>query len=368
MAGNIARRPNGKWRARYRDRSGREHARHFLDLMSARRWLDLATSPEHLGPITFAGFYGDWSQRQLWATGTATAMSLSARTASFRDRPITDVNRRDVEIWVKSMDSAGLAPGTVKTRFTNVRSVLRAAVREGMIAADPTDDIRLPRRRRTSAVISIPTPVHVGAMLECAPSGFRAFIGLCAFAGLRLGEAAGVQAADVVVEAAELRVARQVQRRSGGGYEVTLPKNQSERVVGLAPGIFDLLQPHLEAVGSSGDEWLFHRGGVPLHQGTAAYLWRKTLAAAGLSGIRLHDLRHFYASGLIASGCDVVTVQRALGHANANTTLGTYAHLWPSAEDSTRSAAESMLTASLEHDHGRGAESCRAEGFDHARR
>src|ERR1700733_9573959 len=49
---------------------------------------------------------------------------------------------------------------------------------------------------------------------------------------------------------------------------------------------------------------------------------------------------HFYASGLISQGCDVVTVQRALGHASATTTLSTYAHLWPSAEDRTRKAAE----------------------------
>jgi integrase len=59
--------------------------------------------------------------------------------------------------------------------------------------------------------------------------------------------------------------------------------------------------------------------------------------------IRMHDLRHFYASGLIAAGCDVVTVQRALGHASATVTPNTYAHLWPSAEDRTRTAVTSML-------------------------
>ena len=63
---------------------------------------------------------------------------------------------------------------------------------------------------------------------------------------------------------------------------------------------------------------------------------------AGLSGIRLHDLRHFYASGLIAEGCDVVTVQRALGHAKASTTLDTYAKLWPSGQDRTRMAASNL--------------------------
>jgi len=66
------------------------------------------------------------------------------------------------------------------------------------------------------------------------------------------------------------------------------------------------------------------------------------LAAAGQEGIPLHDLRHFYASGLIAAGYDVVTVQRALGHAKAGTTLETYSHLWPSAEDKTRKAATAL--------------------------
>src|SRR4051794_4238731 len=61
----------------------------------------------------------------------------------------------------------------------------------------------------------------------------------------------------------------------------------------------------------------------------------------------LHDLRHFYASGLIASGCDVVMVQRALGHSSAAITLGVYSHLWPTAEDRTRAAAGDLMAAAL---------------------
>ena len=57
---------------------------------------------------------------------------------------------------------------------------------------------------------------------------------------------------------------------------------------------------------------------------------------------RLHDLRHFYASGLINAGCDVVTVQRALGHSNPSVTLNTYGHLWPDANDRTRQAARDV--------------------------
>jgi integrase len=69
--------------------------------------------------------------------------------------------------------------------------------------------------------------------------------------------------------------------------------------------------------------------GVHRTQNTVSHQWRKATQASGLEGLRLHDLRHFYASGLIASGCDVVTVQRALGHASANTTPATENHLWP---------------------------------------
>ena len=65
----------------------------------------------------------------------------------------------------------------------------------------------------------------------------------------------------------------------------------------------------------------------------------------GLDAYTLHDLWHFYASGLIADNCDVVTVQRALGHFRPTIMLGTYAHLWPSAEDKTRAAVRSLMRA-----------------------
>jgi integrase len=85
--------------------------------------------------------------------------------------------------------------------------------------------------------------------------------------------------------------------------------------------------------------------------------WRAARSKVGI-GHRLHDLRHFYASGLIAAGCDVVTVQRALGHASGAMTLNTYSHLWPDANDRTRKAAADLLDRSL----GSAADPLRTEG------
>ena len=90
--------------------------------------------------------------------------------------------------------------------------------------------------------------------------------------------------------------------------------------------------------------WLFHgQSDNPPHQNTVGHWWRKTLRDCELTGIKLHGLRHFYASGLIAQGCDVVTVQRALGHKNPAMTLAVYSHLWPTAEDRTRAAVTHLM-------------------------
>jgi integrase len=60
--------------------------------------------------------------------------------------------------------------------------------------------------------------------------------------------------------------------------------------------------------------------------------------AMNLDGLRFHSLRHYLASLLIADGCDVKTVQARLRHSSAKTTLDDYGHMWPTKDETTRSA------------------------------
>ena len=60
-------------------------------------------------------------------------------------------------------------------------------------------------------------------------------------------------------------------------------------------------------------------------------------------GFSFHDLRHYLASPLIASGADIKTVQPRMRHASAHTTLDAYGHLWPDADESTRSAIGAVI-------------------------
>ncbi len=273
--------------------------------------------------MTLDAFYAECSQRQLWESNTRTSMCLSLRSTRFGDLPLAKLRRSHVEGWVKPMDEADLAPGTIKTRVNNVRAILRGAVRDRIIAVDPSDGVTLPRDRRREAAMVLRAAEQMGAIMAAADPAFRAFVALGAFAGPRLGEAAGLQVADFNFLRRSLDVRRQVQRAGAGKVEVRAPKYGSERTVYLADGLLDLLSAHIaeHRAGEDPSRWLFEASaGLPPHQNTVGHQWRK---ACKLAGLTLHDLRHFYASGLITAGCGVVTVQRALRHAKATTTLST---------------------------------------------
>lgn len=348
---SIRQRPNGKWRARHRDDAGKEHARHFDRKRDAQDWLDNTASAVITGTYvdprtartTLRAFYDDWSPRQIWASSTRDSYDITMNDCTFAKVETGKLRRSHVEEWVKQMQ-ARLAPGTIKTRMGNVRTVIRAAMADRILTVDPTIGVRLPRTRRAEVAMVIPTPEQVGAIMDSAEDWFRPFVALAAFAGLRIGEVAGVQVGDVEFLKRTLHVTRQVQKEPGT-LSVIPPKHGSERPVYLPDELVALLSKHVADVGVHGDDgWLLP--GRPPNPDSLRWHFTRTLERAGVSGFTPHDLRHYFASGLIAHGADVVTVQRALGHAKATTTLNTYSHLWGTAEDRTRTAAADLMRSS----------------------
>ncbi|MGB8385975.1 MAG: site-specific integrase [Dermatophilaceae bacterium] len=344
------------YRARYRDAGGKEHARHFTRKVDAQRWLDEVTASvvtgQYVDPaagrVTFDSYCKTWSARQVWAPMTEVQNDLVRRSVPFGRVRMADLRRSHLEAWIKAMARHGYAPTTISTRVGVVRGVLKAAVLDRVIASDPSPGLRLPRRRRAEAAMELPSAEVVRALLGASEDRMKAYVAVCAFAGLRLGETSGLKVSDVDFLRRTLTVKRQVQRRRGGPAEIRGPKYGSERTVYVPDELLQMLASHVEHFGTASDGWLFFTGaGRPLPPTTVNSRWQRTTAAAAVHGVHIHGLRHFYASGLIAAGCDVVTVQRALGHKSASVTLNTYAHLWPTAEDRTRAAAAGLATSVL---------------------
>ena len=104
------------------------------------------------------------------------------------------------------------------------------------------------------------------------------------------------------------------------------------------------LAAHLERYSPGVFGLIFTDGkGDPIRRNALGNLWRRAAEPAKVVDRTPHDLRHYAASVLIDQGASVKAVQRHLGHASATTTLDTYAHLWPDAEEVTRKALDAGL-------------------------
>lgn len=311
------------WRGAYRDEAGKQHTKSFKRQIDAKRWV--ATEEAKVvrgdwvnpaaGKVTFAAFFADWSPRQVWLSSTRENADLTVAGVTFGEMPLRAIRRSHVEAWVKQM-SASLAPTTIDTRFTIVRGVFRAAVADRLIPSDPTSGVVLPRKRKAEAAMSIPTNADVAKLLNAAEPpnrpksrpGFTAFVALCAFAGLRRGEALGVQVGDIDFLARTLRVKRQIQRAKAADIAtgkdlveavagitviVRSPKYESEWTIYLPDEVLAVLSEHLRQHTPTGEpsRWLFNEGGKPWHDNLVDYRWRSTRTDAGVT-FKLHELRH----------------------------------------------------------------------------
>ncbi len=350
-----------RWRARYVDDDGKERAKGFRTKSAAKGWLEEIVSSQvtgtyvdpALGRVTFASFYRDWSSRQVWESGTRHTMDLSAKSVTFEHLPLTDLRKSHVELWVKDMQRNGLQPTTIRTRFANVHAAIRVAAtgRPRLLAEDVCLGVKLPPVRKASSAMDIPTSADVGKIIEAANESFAVFVAVSAFAGTRRGETSAVRVSDCDFLRKELRVERQVQWTEDGRMEIRPPKYGSERTIYVPDGLVTILAEYvrMHRPGDDPDRYLFpgsRDDTLPAHAATVGRSWRLACAAAKVE-YRLHDCRHFFASGLIHAGCDVVTVQRALGHSSPSITLDTYGHLWPNAADRTRTAAQGLVDAVL---------------------
>ncbi len=222
-----------------------------------------------------------------------------------------------------------LAASTTRIRDNYVHMAFRAAVRDKIIREAPSDGVAFPKVAKAETTMLIQTPEQAAAARgACLDPAFVGFIAVCAYAGPRLAEAAGLQVGDVDFLRREIRVRGQVQGQTRTTAKVVPPNAGSARTVYVSDDLIELLSRHVRDIGSWGeDAWLFGVGAL-LNRNAAGHLWRQTSELVGPAAFALHDLRHFDASGLITAGCDVVTVQHALGHSTPTITLNTYSRTY----------------------------------------
>jgi len=346
---SIKKRPDGKWRARYRDDTGKEHARHFDRKADAQRWLDEQTSKlvtgSHVAPKLARTTVGEWCDT--WLEGYRGNRASTVRQAevhiariktTFGYLQLGALRPSHVRTWCAQLAAEGLADSYVYALHARLAQIYADAVHDGLVAKSPCSRRTSPKAGKQRPYVC--TTEQMWALHDAMPEHLRAAVLLGAFAGLRLAEACGLRVADVDFMRGIVAPAVQYPAEP-------LKTDTSKTPVPIPQSLALELSAHVAATSRRGDWLLGNLWGEQLAPWTLERAIRAARAKVpGLPpNFRYHDLRHYLASMLIADGADVKVAQARLRHASAKTTLDTYAHLWPDADESTRAAIDKVMAA-----------------------
>jgi integrase len=335
--------------------------------VDAQTWLDQVTAAvvrgdyvdPKAGRVTVATYAAAWEAVQVSSEGTRRIVDNALRLHILPELgklPLSAVRPTMIQALVKKLDSEkGLSAGTIHGIYHVLTQVFTAAVDDRLISSTPCRRITLPRSDDVEVVP--PTIEQVLAFRDALPERYRAAAVLLAGAGPRIGELLGLDVTDVDY----LRKLTSIERqRRQNGTLGPLKTKKARRVIPVGQVVIDTLAAYLAAYPHEGPLFVDELG-----QPLAYRRWRTLAEAAVLEANRVeaaavrdrdpkathvpwnltaHDLRHFYASALIAGGASVKQVQERMGHATAVITLEVYGHLWPGDDDRTRDVMDAILS------------------------
>jgi integrase len=234
-----------------------------------------------------------------------------------------------------------LSPTSVHLAHVTVHRMLGDAVRWGLVARNVADAASkdAPKRRKTGKdTIRVWEPAQLGKFLESV-KGDR----LCALwvllitTGVRRGEAVGLRWPDVDLEAGRLTVAQARVVVDHKVIESTPKSDSSGREISLDAATVSALRRHHTRQKEERMAWgpgrtetglVFTReDGTGLHPNVISRTFARLAAAAELPPIRLHDLRHSYASAGLKAGVSIKVMQERLGHSSIAITGDIYSHV-----------------------------------------
>src|SRR5512132_453796 len=335
----------GQWRAGRLPQRSTHTLSHFLQ----QEWLP-AVQPR-LRPSTWANYRTYTAAYVVPVLGQVKLQALTPVQLNHLYAHLLERGRRKTI----SRDRAGLAPKTVRNVHVMLHSALHDAMRWGYLvrnvaeAADPPA-ARSPEQRVWS-------PHELGTFLDHVRGDrLYALWLLVATTGMRRGELAGLRWVDIDFDHATVSptIPRVVVDHQ---VHDSAPKTErARRRLALDPVTLAALQAHRQLQAEDrqtvGGRYRDHGyvfawpDGRPLHPENIASWFEQHTRAAGLPRIRLHDVRHSYATAALKAGISAKVISERLGHASVAFTLQTYGHVIPGMDrDAAVTVADLILTS-----------------------
>jgi integrase len=372
VAGSMRQRSKGTWELRVyvgvdADTGRRRYATrtvHGSRREAQRALTELASEAGYAR--TRAGTAGDLLEQWFAAASPGWAASTERQTRSIINShllphlghlPVAKLTTGDIDDFYGHLLRAGgrdgrpLAPGTVHRIHVVLHRALAQAVRWEWIWLNPASTASPPRV--PPAEVRPPSPEQVAVLLDTVRNrgpALYTYVRLAASTGARRSQLLALRWADVDVDNAAVAFTRALVEGSNGpvlrptkthrSYRVELDRETLEVLVAHRGNVE--VEARSVGVALTGDAFVFSNhpdGAQPWWPNWVTKQFIDARRAAGLPHFRLHDLRHFMATQMLAAGAPIATVAQRLSHARASTTLNVYAHAVPGGD---REAAETL--------------------------
>lgn len=260
----------------------------------------------------------EWSvQVQPHSTFRANRLALNKLVHQVGEKATLDqVNRKHLDAMVADAISTGLSVGSINNYIRHARTSLNKSVEWGYISKNPLEGVKeLPNIKRPPAFLDRRDTANLLATIKDVDK--RRLVTAYLVTGRRRAELLALEWRDIDLEGSRYFIKKGKHHLSNW-----YPINSMFRAVLLAIG--------------PGEGRVFKRW---KHPDTISHIVKEVLKKAGYGDLRLHDLRHTFASLQAMQGRDLKTIQELLGHTEIKTTQ-IYTHL---TSDHLAEAAEITL-------------------------
>ena len=302
--------------------------------------------------LTLADYLDEWmadyvtdSVRARTAQGYGTIVKRLKR--SMGNVGLTKLKAQDVQRYYTALRHEGLSTQTVLHHHRVLRQAIGQAVKWQLLPTNPMEGVKPPKLIKPE--LRILKESEIQQLLQAAKdTDFAVAIHLGLHTGLRRSELCGLVWSDVDLKARTLTVVRTMVSLNGDPAHISEPKSRaSRRVVSFWDETAGLLQEQWDVLAKTElalqTQVCARRAGARLVPDSLSKGFKALAESCGITGVRLHDLRHTHASILLCSGVPINVVQARMGHESIQTTIDCYGHLLPASDTQAGMVLEQHL-------------------------
>ncbi len=312
---------------------------------------------------TIGKLLDDWLDRNASSKAPRTMVGYRARAdiirAKFGKVHANDLTPDMIDGWYHELRTAGTAEASLLEVHRVLNAALRWAFKLRRIADVPTEFVDKPKHRPPR--VSPPTAEQMRTLLTKLPDAeWARAVALLALCGLRRGEVVGLRWEDV--QPPVMWVRHSITEEKGKPVHVGPPKSKEAREIelhDLAVTVLDQQRKYVTETlkvdevlsGWVFPDWDSAGEAAPRRPDSVSRSWDRYRKRNGGAGVRLHDLRHFYATVALEAGTPLHAVAAQLGHTDPATTLRIYGHATDSGRRAAANAVGSAIAGELGDTH-----------------